>query len=281
MALDTSPDLTTPDTPEWQQRVEDALRPAGREVAAALGRLRSRIDVDVTLIKEGPGHLACRLTTGSRSLFAKLFDGSAPAGIAYGRERDALCALRNTGLVPQIRAHCDVCRWIVMEDFGPPVPPPSPTTLAGQIGRWVAGMEYAAPCAPASGNWLGYLRQIGYGPYLTEIPDAEDTLRRIPLCGLVLTRNDPALRNFLNHPSGRLAGCDFDRASLRPRGWEFITLWSSLEELYPGDADAVLTAFAEGFARTHRGGLLVDELIVVASLLSCANTRRNGGTDCI
>lgn len=267
------PEMTADPRPAesgWQQRVTQSLSVTGLDVAVALGCPKTTRELTVGLVKEAPQHLSCRLNIGSRSGFYKQFDDGDKPESAYCRERDSLRALNHTTLVPRLLAYSDRYRWILTEDFGPPVPLPAPTVQGRQAGEWVADLEAAAPSERASGNWNSYLHKLGLGAALKAMPGACETLSKIPLCGLVLTRNDAALHNFLHHPSGRMVGCDFENATLRPRGWEFVSVWAALVERFTDDADAVLTAYADGFAKNHRGGLIVEELSAVARILACA-----------
>ena len=86
----------------------------------------------------------------------------------------------------------------------------------------------------------------------------------------MLARNDAALHNYLTGPQDRLLGCDFESATLRPRGWEYVMTWQALLHRYGDQGDQAILALSQGFDRQHQGGLLTDELNAVARILFCA-----------
>lgn len=262
-------------TSSWQLRVRPKLESLGSVIAGVLAPGVQTKTLDVYPVKTSATKICYRVRVARSTGFLKLFDGDGPASTrAYERERDTLIAMSPSKLVPRLRAYSDPHKWLLMEDVSgvqSDIAAAYPAVvLARMIGAWIAAFETNAPCQSATGNWFNYLRKLGLGRHLDQIDDASSILSDIPLCGLVLSRNDPALHNYLLRKNGRLLGCDFENATLRPRGWEYITTWQALMRRYPENVAEVTKSFSEGFGREHRGALIVNELNSIARILFCA-----------
>ncbi len=278
MAVSFERDRLVPEAqlPSWQPLVTSRL--AGRFKAIAklvAGRQAARADeMNLDLIKQGRSALSFKVRVQDKQAYLKLFDLEQP-DTAYQREKASLCALRESGLVPRILAFSDGPRLILSEwaldDVGEVFRlEKDPVRFAQQMGQWLAHLDNAAPSEPASGNWFSYLSKLGDQLNLDRVIAAQDMLMEIPLCGRALSRNDAALHNFLVNAEGHLLGFDFDKAQMRPRGWDYILGNIGLVERFPDRLDEVLAAYADGFQSAHRGVLIVEELNLVSRILFCA-----------
>ncbi len=272
--MSEQPNTISAETPTWRDRARRVLTDSGRVIADILTPGAGAEEINAELIKVSRNRLCVRVSVGTSTGFLKQFDGSATAcDQAYTRERDMLTAMKRTGLVPRLRAFSDRYRWLLTEDIrdgDDPAARLSPEQFGRQAGTWIARFEAVAPYQKASGNWLGYVTRLGLGPQLDRIEQAAETLAGIPLCGLVMARNDAALHNYLMKPDRTLLGCDFERTSLKPRGWEYMTTWQALLQRLGDDSTRAVQAFSDGFDKEHRGGLMIDELNAVARILFCA-----------
>ena len=221
-----------------------------------------------------------RCGRGGRRAYLKLFDPS-HSDNAYQREKAALCALRESGLVPRILAYADkprflLCEWSAPSATAGETAPVNPTQFGERLGTWLAELDSVVPSENACGNWYGYLQQFGGVFDMERIRIARDMLSEIPLCGRAMSRNDTALTNFLSTAEGHLIGCDFERAQMRPRGWDYVLGYIGLIERFPERTGAVLDAYSAGFAKAHKGALIVEELNVVSRILYTARATANG-----
>lgn len=275
MLIEQTAHKALPKAGHWQERLKTALAGCARDVAGAISPGVSESTLETTLIKNGNWALSLKAKVGDRIAFLKVFDDSDFAGQAYERERSVLQEMQKTRLVPQLMAFSDLRRFLLMrfERGLTATDPKSGLTsedLAFRIGTWTAHFDSQAPSQPTSGNWYSYLIKFGDQLSIKRIKGARDVLSAIPLCGLVLARNDAALHNFMLRRHDGLVGCDFEQATLRPRGWDYMMTYQALLQRFPESSDATLAAFSDGFSRFHRGALIMDELNNVARILFCA-----------
>ena len=259
----------------WKNATQDALRACGAEVAKSLSAGDKAEEIQIAKLKSTAHSHSLKISVSDQKGFLKIFSNSELGRAAYERERASLCLLKDSGLVPLIRSYSDARHWVITEwiDVSAetyPVAFGSPVAFAYELGQWLARFDGIAPAQPATGNWLTYLRKLGDTLDLGRNPGAAETLSAIPLCGRALSRNDPALPNYLFASDGRVLGCDFEKAQLRPRGWDFIQGFGALIERFPEQVEDVLEAYAKGFATTHKGVLLVNELCAIARIYVCA-----------
>lgn len=261
---------------DWKARASSALSRFVTEIAEGLLPGHDSASMQFMPVKVGQRAMSLKVGLESATGFLKLFDGGDDqAAKAYDREKTTLLALGQTGLVPRIKGFCDAGRFVIME-FVEALSTSDPNIgmykeeLAYRIGEWIAHFDQAVPVKAASGDWGGYLAKFGDALDIGQIKNADRVLANVPLCGLALARNDGALHNFMICPDGRIIGCDFEAAQMRPRGWDYMMTYQALLQRFPKGADAVLTAYSEGYAEAHQGALSVDELNDVARILYCA-----------
>jgi hypothetical protein len=266
------------DTP-WRDRCKAALDGCFSELSNAVSRAKPSGDIRFSLIKSNSRSLSLRVETGACHGFLKVFDHpGAVAQRAYAREKQVLLTMRATGLVAHLQAFSDSHRFLLMRYEADRLTQDSlratgPRQVAQMIGDWTARFDHQAPSEPASGNWFSYLSKFRAGLNPPRIAAAQERLSAIPLCGRGLARNDPALHNFLIGKNGDLMGCDFEKASMRPRGWDYLLMFQALVQRFPEDAAGVLAAYSNGYSTAHRGALIVAELNQIARILFCAQAR--------
>ncbi|TLP60490.1 hypothetical protein FEE96_16685 [Parasedimentitalea maritima] len=269
--LDDNPDATgTLYSADWKDRLRHQLGFCFPQIAETLTGLTNDRNVKFEMVKASSRSLCLKLNVDGKLGFLKLFDG--PDGsAAFFREKMSLHSMLDSGLVPGLLAYSDELKFILTEWVETrSLLDAEPSHTAFRIGAWLAAFDAAAPAELASGNWFGYLSKFKTGVALSQIVEAKSVLSGIPLCGRVLSRNDPALHNYLQTQSGALLGCDFEQSRMRPRGWDYVTGFGALIERFPAKSNEVLEAYSAGFARSHRGALIVDELNSMARILFCA-----------
>jgi hypothetical protein len=274
--LDWTDIETTPaEAATWQARARSALAGLEQRVAAHVTRGAQPGSMSLSLLRHNRRASTILVEADGEKAVLKAFGAEPRAWSFYDRERTALRLMRAPAIAPALLAFSDARRFTLTR-FVPNLPVEAAVDRGGaravtrSIGAFLADYEAAAPAKPAYGNWYDFLMQFQGSLELSIIEQGAKTLRAIPLCGLVLSRDDPAMSNLLMRPDGTIAACDFERAVFRPRGWDFIRTWEALFTQSPFEARAHCAALAEGFRARHRGVLLTDELAQVAGIVTAA-----------
>ncbi len=263
-------------TRPWVARLENALGGVEHQIAGHVSRGARPETIAFTPLKHGPRATSVLIETGGEKAVLKCFDIASPeAARGYDRERTAYRLFRAPEIVPPLLAFSDARRFVLTRHVAHlPIEDVAArdgalaTTRA--IGAFLARYEAAAPAKAATGNWYNYLKKFTDTLHQPIIEQARETLQEIPLCGLVLARDDPAMSNLLFGPGGAISGCDFERAAFRPRGWDFVRACEALIARDPARSRAHCEALAEGFRAQHRGILLTEELARVAKVMTAA-----------
>lgn len=272
----TDQDITPPRDPvPWDQMIRQVLALSGPEIADVLAPGCKADTLTAELTKQTDTALCVRLRCEGKTAFFKKFRGPEQQQAEhFNREHMMLAGLHGSGLVPRLYAISGPQRWVMLQDVpqdaGAAADRLAPIEFGMKVGEWLARFEAVAPYDRAAGNWLTYVRKLGLADHLPAIQNATETLCAIPLCGVVMSRNDAALHNYLLDGDGQLLGCDFARASMRPRGWDYMMTWQALLQRYGDDGAEAIEGLSDGFSGAHRGGLMVDELNAVARILFCA-----------
>ncbi|SPJ29518.1 phosphotransferase [Falsiruegeria mediterranea] len=262
--------------PPWRDRVNLGLKGKTELIARAIARDTDAREMTVSLIKQSARSVCAQVDVGERSAFLKLFDGAEQADqLAYKREKISLLTLRDSALVPRLLAFSDPGQFIITEWIGKGqvrdrLERLSAEDTGDKLGRWLARYDAVSPAESACGNWYSYLNRFGAEIDLQAVETAQDLLLEIPLCGRSLARNDAALGNFMLTHKGDIIACDFEAATMRPRGWDYLQLYRALILRFADRAADAVEAFADGYAAEHKGALIADELNVVARILFCA-----------
>ncbi|APX88347.1 hypothetical protein BV394_00215 [Brevirhabdus pacifica] len=255
-------------------KAEPVFRRWAEVIAGALTQGKPGKTLDFKLLKSSHTAVSYRAETGTERGFVKLFDPfSRAAREAYARERDALLMLRESGLVPRHIGHSDD-DCMVLVDYVEPAEDPLAgesradcVKLARRCGAWLAEYEAIAPSRRQSGNWFDYLVAHDRYSQLLSLAQMQPWLQEIPLCGSILSRCDGSLSNFLFAADGSIAGCDFEQARFKPRGYDFAVTYLAFASRWPLHHEVALEAMADGFSSRHRGVLDPQELMAVARAL--------------
>lgn len=263
-------------TPPWRDRVCLGLKGKINEVAQAIAGDTDARDMTFTLIKESARSICVEVEIDGQNAFLKLFDGADDAAqLAYMREKTCLLSFRGSGQVPRILAFSNpgrfvITQWISKGQVQDRLDRLSAEDTGDKLGRWLARYDAVSPSETACGNWYSYLNRFGTDIDLQAVETAQDLLLEIPLCGRSLARNDAGLGNFMLTHKGDIIACDFEAATMRPRGWDYLQLYRALILRFADRAAEAVEAFADGYAAEHKGALIADELNVVARILFCA-----------
>lgn len=266
---------TTKDSPgslgSWQNRILETVDQYKDPLARVLCPDKPVEALRFHFLKSSPKALCLKAEVHDACGFFKIFDGEGAVPV-YRREKAALASLQSSGLVPRLLAFSDVHHFILTEWLDAPlcVDDHNLSETAFELGVWRAHFDAAAPWEPASGNWFAYLSRFGNEVALDQVEQAEEALSSMPLFGRGLVQNDATLQNFMLSDGGKLIGCDFEKARIRPRGWDYVMTYHSLIERFSKDAEVVLNAFSRGFDSAHRGALITEELNTAARILFCA-----------
>ena len=282
--LDQSIRVSEVDT-SWHARARQALQPFAWDLARKLEPDFAADKLVLHLVKLRLNTMCLRADLGHRSVFLKIFDSPASeSNTAYKREKFVLGAMKETGIVPALLAYHDKSRILVLDHvdgftFEEVEATACPVEFAGEVGTWVAKFESHAPSRPDTGNWAGYFGKLRPMLNLEDFPDDLQRLSEIPVCGSVISRNDPAMHNFILPREGGIVGCDFGNAQFRPRGWEFLLTYQALLQRFPEQASEVLAAFVGGFRAAHTGAMRVEEICQVARIMIRATALSGRDTD--
>ena len=157
----SEPKIETPDPfSDWRSATQDALRACGTEVAQSLSVGDRAEKLDIEHVKSSPHAHSLKITVSDEQGFLKIFASNTAGTSAYERERSSLCLLKDSGLVPRIRAYSDARKWVLTDwvDVSPEtyaVASGSPVAYAYELGQWLARFDGLAPGRP--------LRNLGAG----------------------------------------------------------------------------------------------------------------------
>lgn len=254
--------------PGWQYRLGDGLAVCYRDIAEMVSGGTVPGDFDLGLVKAGKQALSLQVVSDGCRAFLKYFDGAGSRS-AYLREKAALLLLRKSGLVPEITAFSDKHQFFAIPWFDRSLDAAfceakGVEQVADALGTWQARYDAAAPFQPLSGNWYQYLCKFGTDLSRAVIEDAKPLLSQIPLCAQSLARNDFSLSNFVICENGDLLGVDFEKAVLRPIGWDYLLGFIALTQRFPDEVEQALGSYAQAYSRAHKGALVIDELNIVA-----------------
>lgn len=257
----------------WQDIVTSRLFRLAPEIAYLTDTGHDADAVQFGLEKAGHQALSLEVRLGDKRAYIKLYHDTPEAQAAYARDRGMHVALRDTGLTPGLIAFSDTERFVMTEHvdsmpwdeamrrFGP-------ERIARNLGAWLAQCDNQAPTRPGSGNWYDYLSQFGDEVPQAALQPTADVLAAIPVDGLVVSRGDPALHNYLITDDGNILGCDFEAARLRPRGWDFAMAHHTLLRHDPDQADLMIYEMGQGFSDAHKGDVRMDQLYGLTSALT-------------
>lgn len=231
----------------------------GAALAEAIAPGEAAEDLSLAVLRRSDRALTLRAEALGRVRLVKCFnDENTAAGFSYLAERDALRALTLSGLTPALVAFSNEHRFIaadfiVGDTLREVITPEVLETVARGIGQWLGRYCRRAPIRQASASWFSYFNQI---PTLRDTPVVRAAKRE--LCamtskGMVLSKNDGSLSNFILSENGKIYGVDFEKAKFKPVGWDLMLTARALVRLFPAAAEPVTEALARGFCDTGPG----------------------------
>ena len=134
-----------PQGAQWHAVVRSRLAGRFEGIARIVSGRKSGAALEFDLIRYGSSAMSLEVRAGGRRAYLKLFD-PAHTDYAYQREKAALCALRESGLVPRILAYADKPRFLLCEWSGAAAETEgnaslSPTQFAEKLGVWLAEQD--------------------------------------------------------------------------------------------------------------------------------------------
>ncbi|MCH2093988.1 MAG: aminoglycoside phosphotransferase family protein [Rhodobacteraceae bacterium] len=255
-------DRMTAQVARWAEGIAAVLSPDESASALQLERLGGR-----------DGRAVYKVVCGTRVGVLKLFDHSRPAlRDAYLRERDMLVQLKGWSRTARHLAHCDAGGFVLTQYLrGTPVSQYAERhgalSVARAVGVWLGGLDARMITRPAFASWSDYLASVRTGLPQSAVDGADAALGSLPVRGMALARNDGNLSNFVMNGSGHCLGFDFERARVKPRGWDFVLTALELTAQSPGPVDPVLDRLADGFASVRDQNTLVQDLRDVVRFL--------------
>jgi len=232
---------------------------------------------DVKPLVQTSARLVLKITTEDKTVLLKAFNSDErEARIARYREIAVLANLRQTDLIAPLIGYSKAQNWI-LSDFidGPDLQDvlTEDTLLdhAHALGHWYrrfsARME--AQAVEEDGDWYSYLMQYDPMQRGAMDPEKQDLLRDLPIRQRLVAKNDPYFRNFIQSPELGLIGVDFEKAEIKPHGFDIISTGRLLVRLYPHRLFEVTEALVDGWG----GGTDVldrDQLLEVTRLFASA-----------
>ena len=187
-------------------------------------------DFHVNTLVRRHDRLVLRVSSRDRSALVKAFNSSPKAGKnRINQELMVQLVLKDTDLIPKIQGYSQQDSWVVSEWISggmlkQHINAENAQEYARQLGKWCA--EYTVKmdehAVATSSDWFSYLQLYKrYSKRLT-FSDYEKFLSKLPINKRVIAKNDPFFNNFLVSKDGQLVGIDFEKAQLKPVGWDVL-----------------------------------------------------------
>ncbi len=214
-------------------------------------------DFEVAAIIKRPDRFVARITAGDTINLLKGFNADEMAGdVQTDRELALQLALKETDLAPRIHAYNQQDKWVLTEWIEGVmlerlVKEDNATDYAVELGSWFA--EYTDVMQRHGGSnasdWFSYLQRYRkYVPRL-DYTDHRSILENFPLRTRLIAKNDAYLGNFLLSDDGRLVGIDFEKAQLKPYGWDVLVTARVLVRKFPHMMLELTEAIVEGWGQ--------------------------------
>ena len=193
---------------------------------------------------------------GQRALLKAFNGGHSGAVLACYREIAVLANLDGTDLIPPLLAFSQSENWI-MSGFvdGPElddvITPDNAVDHARALGAWYARYTDLMDVQPPeiSSDWLSYLNQYEAIKRVGLSDAQQDFLRGLPIKKRLIAKNDSFLGNFLVDQEGALMGVDFEKAELKPYGFDLLVTSRILVRGFPHLMVELTDALVEGWGR--------------------------------
>jgi len=214
-------------------------------------------NVDVEPLVQHDERLVLKLTGGGKTTLLKAFNGDVhTAVVARYREIAVIANLRGSGLIPELLGYNKDGNWILsefvesemLEDV---ITEQNAEGYAFALGAWYARYTDAMlnQGQTEASDWLSYLDQYGAIQRVGLTEEQRDALRNMPIQQRLIAKNDSYLRNFLVDDEGQLVGIDFEKAELKPYGWDIIATGRLLVRMFPHLMLPLTQALVDGWGR--------------------------------
>lgn len=201
--------------------------------------------------------MVMRVSAGDNMSLLKAFNPDAETAVAARyREVAVLINLAKTDLIPRVFAHNPTANWILSdyvesEGLGDVITAENAVTYAHALGQWYG--KYTDTLQDQStheaSSWYDYLDQYKRLSKSVDYGQHRDLLKALPMAQQLLAKNDSYLQNFLVDANDKLIGIDFEKAQLKPYGWDILVTARVLVRLFPELMLELTQALVDGWDR--------------------------------
>jgi hypothetical protein len=201
--------------------------------------------------------MVMRVAAGDKVALLKAFNPDLGHAVA-GRYREiaVLLSLSHTDLIPRVFAHNRAANWLLTDyvpskGLGDVMTAENAVRYARAMGRWYARYTdvVAKQSATEPTTWLDYIDTYKLLGKSAEYDRQRSVLAAMPIAQRVVAKNDPYLQNFLVDADDKLVGIDFEKAELKPYGWDIMVTGRTLVRHFPHMMLELTEALVDGWAR--------------------------------
>ena len=214
-------------------------------------------DFGVKTLVQTSDWLVMRVAAGDKVALLKAFNqGVEHASAARHREIAVLMSLSRTDLIPRVFAYNKTANWI-LSDFvqskglGDVITAENAVGYARSLGQWYG--KYTDTLIDQSttdtSNWYAYIGKYKSVAKSVDYGKQRAVLEAMPITKRLVAKNDSYLQNFLVDADDNLIGIDFEKAELKPYGWDILVTARLLVRLFPGMMIELTEALINGWGR--------------------------------
>jgi hypothetical protein len=98
-------------------------------------------------------------------------------------------------------------------------------------------------------DWYTYLQYYSRVMARLDYSDHEEFLSSMPIKTRLIAKNDAYLGNFMVSDNGRMVGIDFEKAQLKPYGWDILVTARILLRKFPNKMMELTEALVNGWGQ--------------------------------
>jgi len=212
-------------------------------------------DIAVKTLVHNHERMVMKLNLGEQTTLLKVFNESQNnAVVARYREIAVLANLQMSDLIPPLVAYSKSGNWIMSEyiestDLEDLITDKNAVDYARALGKWYAKFTdvMAMQSDDAKSDWHTYLSQYETIKRIGLTQAQKESLRRMPINKRLIAKNDSYLRNFLVDSDEKLVGIDFEKAELKPYGYDIIVTGRVLVRKFPHMMLELTEALVDGW----------------------------------
>jgi len=219
--------------------------------------------------------IVLKMEAGEKATIIKAFNPEHPSAMqAHYREAAVLANVNRRKLVPDILHHSSSGKWIMsvfiegaqLEDL---INADTVVAYARDLGEWYARYTdiLDLQASEETSTWLAYLGNYEVIRDTGLKPSEESFLASLPIRRRLVAKNDANLCNFLVTDRAELLGIDFEKAALKPYGYDILSTARILVQLYPHLMLDITGAIVDGFGR-GTDVMSQDQLLALTRLFS-------------